>query len=139
MVLRHLVIILFALTLTACTNFVIGEGEGLLDAAVESGATRHRIYVATTRAFSDDPEEYFSGNRSTQLTLAYVDVTVPPNHKPGQIERPKSGRTNPLKHFAVNEPTLLETPAYSNKTLIRAFPAARLAIAISWFSYMVTM
>lgn len=92
------------LFLTACTNFVIGEGQGLLDNAVLEGATKHRIYVGTTRAFSEDPEEFFSGERSKNLTLAHVDVTVPPNHEPGEIEKPKSGKTNPLKHFAVNEP-----------------------------------
>ncbi len=92
------------LFLTACTNFVIGEGQGLLDDAVLKGATKHRIYVGTTRAFSEDPEEFFSGERSKNLTLAHVDVTVPPNHEPGEIEKPKSGKTNPSKHFAVNDP-----------------------------------
>lgn len=97
------------LFLTACTNFIIGEGQGLLDNAVKQGATKHRIYVATTRAFSDDPTEYFSGERSTQLSLLHVDVTVPPNHKPGKIEQPSSGKINPLKHFAVDEPLVFKS------------------------------
>ena len=101
---------LVLLFLTACTNFVIGEGQGLLDAAVQNGATKHRIYVGTTRALSEDPEEFFSGERSKELTLAHVDVTVPPNHKPGKIEKPKSVKTNPLKHFAVSDPKILSNP-----------------------------
>lgn len=98
------------LFLAACTNFVIGEGQGLLDDAVKNGATKHRIYIGTTRAFSEDTEEFFSGERSTQLTLAHVDVTVPPSHEPGKIEKPKSGQTNPLKHFAVNDPIVYNSP-----------------------------
>lgn len=97
--------------LTACTNFIVGEGQGLLDDAVKNGATKHRIYVATTRAFSEDPKEFFSGVRSPDLSLAYVDVSVPPEgvHKPGKIELPTSGKTNPLKHFAVNKPVVFNS------------------------------
>ncbi len=103
--------------LSACTNFIIGQGHGRLNDAVSQGATKHRIYVATTRALSDDPEEFFSGERSPNLTLAHVDVTVPPNHKPGKIEKPASGATNPLKHFAVNNPVLFNDVTSFQTTL----------------------
>jgi len=107
----RVVLLFVCVMLTACTNFIIGEGQGLLDAAVQNGATKHRIYLATTRAFSDDPREFFSGERSREMTLAHVDVTVPPVHRPGKIEKPVSGNTNPLKHFAVNEPVIFNSPA----------------------------
>lgn len=109
-----LVSILF---LASCTNFIIGEGQGLLKDAVQNGATKHRIYVATTRDFSADPEEYFSGERSKTMTLAHVDVTVPPNHKPGKIEQPSSGKINPLKHFAVNNPVVFNSVQSFQQTI----------------------
>ena len=96
--------------LSACTSFIIGDGQGLMKDAVQNGATKHRIFVATTRALSEDPKEFFSGERSKQLTLAHVDVTVPPSHKPGKIEQPASGKINPLKHFAVNKPIIFDEP-----------------------------
>jgi len=117
MLFSRLILLSVFVMLSACTNFIIGEGEGLLDAAVQKGATKHRIYVATTRAFSDNPREFFSGERSQEMTLAHLDVTVPPNHKPGKIEKPASGNTNPLRHFAVNEPVIFNSPAAFQDTI----------------------
>ena len=70
--------------------------------------TRHRIYIATPRALADDPSELFSGGRSSTLSFAAVDVTVPPGHQPGKIERPASLPADPRKHFVIGKPKLYE-------------------------------
>lgn len=55
-------------------------------------AGNHEIFVATTREPSSNPNEAFTGERSTQTGYAKVAVSVPAAHKTGQIEiRP--GRT----------------------------------------------
>ena len=87
------VMLLSCVVLASCTQFLVGEGEGLLDQGIRSGAFKHRIYVATTREFSTDQAEFFSGERSNDLTMAHVDVTIPPNHQPGNIEKPRSSMT----------------------------------------------
>ncbi|WP_170787237.1 alpha/beta hydrolase [Ruegeria lacuscaerulensis] len=68
--------------------------------------TRHRIYIATPRALSDDPTEFFSGDRASDMSFAAVDVTIPPDHQKGNIERPSSLPADPRKHFVITAPQL---------------------------------
>lgn len=87
---------------------IIGLGETVLPLSSESGATTHRIFIATTRARSEDPTEFFSGERSTQMTLGQIDVAIPQSHETGQIETPPSRTPDPRKHFVVGKPQLYE-------------------------------
>lgn len=50
-------------------------------------AGEHRIFLATTRARSDQDGLVFSGDRSLVPYYAFVDVTVPKVHETGNIER----------------------------------------------------
>ena len=55
-------------------------------------AGEHRIFLATTRAKSDQDGLVFSGDRNLDPYFAFVDVTVPKVHEAGNIER----AVNPL-------------------------------------------
>lgn len=99
---------LLCLMLSACMSSegnIIGIGEDLL---ADTG-TSHRIFIATTRERSEDPAEFFSGERSRGLALGYVDVSIPPNHQTGQIEKPSSGDADPARHFVVSSPEISES------------------------------
>jgi len=50
-------------------------------------AGEHRIFLATTRAKSDQDGLVFSGDRNLDPYFAFVDVTVPKVHEAGNIER----------------------------------------------------
>ncbi|WP_188721875.1 alpha/beta hydrolase [Nitratireductor aestuarii] len=50
-------------------------------------AGEHRIFLATTRAKSDQDGLVFSGDRTLDPYFAFVDVTVPKVHEAGNIER----------------------------------------------------
>lgn len=50
-------------------------------------AGEHRIFLATTRAKSDQEGIVFSGDRNLDPYFAFVDVTVPKVHEAGNIER----------------------------------------------------
>jgi esterase/lipase superfamily enzyme len=63
-------------------------------------AGRVEVFVATTRQTSNEPQ-YFSGERAPRLAFAKLEVTVPRDHKPGELELPDSGATDPARHFAV--------------------------------------
>ena len=69
---------------------------------------KHTIYLATPRALSDDPTEFFSGRRSPKMSFASIEVTVPPAHVPGKVERPTSLPADPRKHFVLESPVLYE-------------------------------
>lgn len=63
-------------------------------------AGKVEIFVATTREASAEPV-YFSGERGPRLAFARLDFTVPRSHKPGELELPDSGPSDPAKHFTV--------------------------------------
>lgn len=83
---------------------------------VSQGETlkKHRIMIATTRAPSQDEGVFYSGARSQNVNLAMVDVTVPQNHKAGQVERPRSLPPDPSKHFTIQNPKRLDRTAFEN-------------------------
>lgn len=63
-------------------------------------SARHTLFVATTREKSEKPREIFDGDRSSELAFANVEITVPRDHKVGQIERPKRGaKPDPSRYF----------------------------------------
>jgi esterase/lipase superfamily enzyme len=106
---------LVALVLGMAVSGCVGSGSeniiGLVDGApssTQSPLTTRQIFLATTRSRSDDPAEFFSGERAGILSLGEATVTIPPTHETGQIEKPKSGKPDPSKHFVVRTPVLFD-------------------------------
>ena len=90
-------VIMAALALAGC-----GEARLLTLTNVENAriAGKVRVFVATTRAKSDEPE-WFTGERGARLAFARLDITVPLAHKPGELELPSAGSAaDPSVHFA---------------------------------------
>lgn len=96
---KHLLAIFAALfLLTGCGGPRAVTGLGVTMAATQPVATVP-IYLATTRARSDDLSLPYSAQRSQTLNFAEFDIGIPRNHVPGEVE--KTGRTpDPARHFA---------------------------------------
>jgi esterase/lipase superfamily enzyme len=62
----------------------------------------------TTRQASEVVGALFSAERAPELGLASVDVTIPPTHVSGQIERPRSLPPDPRTEFTVISPIVYE-------------------------------
>lgn len=60
--------------------------------------------IVTSRRASDVPGEFYSGAREFGLGFASVDVVIPPNHQPGNVERPRRLPPDPDRHFVVIDP-----------------------------------
>jgi esterase/lipase superfamily enzyme len=69
---------------------------------------RHRIFVATSRAPSADPNELFSGVRGNELQYATVDVYIPQDRTPGSVNSPSRAPADPAKHFVIKSPVRYE-------------------------------
>lgn len=91
---------------------LVGVTSQSPDAQPSTGGRTHRIFIATTRAPSADPKEFFSGNRSMNLNFATVDVHIPPVHRAGSVERPRSLPPNPEEHFVIFNPQTLTNTAF---------------------------
>jgi esterase/lipase superfamily enzyme len=111
-----------ALIILACALAVSGCGANqasqlLAATAVAASASaiqgRHEIFVATTRAKSQDTLEVYSGMRSPKIDFASVDMTVPAIHKTGEIERRGAHQpADPSRFFVANSLTAYSPDAF---------------------------
>ncbi|MEX0343941.1 MAG: alpha/beta hydrolase [Rhizobiaceae bacterium] len=85
------------------------DGAGSGEPAV---LTSEHLFVATTRARAESSEELFTGERGAGVDYASVRVTVPPVHKPGELERPRYGAPSPAKHFTITDRNYIDSGEY---------------------------
>ncbi|UAL10179.1 alpha/beta hydrolase [Caulobacter segnis] len=114
----------FGLVLIALASLTLGACASRSDAhltpivtAPPLAAARESLLVVSTRRASERPGEVFSGARGADSRLMIVDVSLPPDHRPGRIEWPRGRHVDPAKDFA----TLSITPTNA-------------AGALTWFS-----
>jgi esterase/lipase superfamily enzyme len=74
--------------------------EVLTPVAIAPGVKTLQVYVATTRERQTPSENVFTANRANALNFAKFAVSVPPHHKPGEIEMPTT-LSDPQTSFAV--------------------------------------
>ena len=74
-------------------------------ASVEE-ASKHKIFLASTRQATETVGAFFSSARAPELGLASVIVSVPPTHNTGELNRPKRLPPDPRTEFAIVEPTI---------------------------------
>jgi esterase/lipase superfamily enzyme len=92
------VAILFSFILIGCST---RPGPDVLTPVSASpGAKTVRIYVAATRERESSSANIFTANRANALNFAKFTVSVPPNHKSGNLEMP-TATPDPQSSFAV--------------------------------------
>nr|WP_255720418.1 alpha/beta fold hydrolase [Acuticoccus kalidii] len=69
------------------------------------------VYVATSRAQSDNPRLLFSGERSDSVSYARLVVSVPPNRPIGEVTRASTLPPDPRQHFVVVSAEVFGTQA----------------------------
>ena len=65
--------------------------------------------MATTREATDVAGMLCSGESAPKLGLASVDVTIPPTHEVGQVERPRRPPPDSGKEFNIIDPIICST------------------------------
>jgi esterase/lipase superfamily enzyme len=84
---------------------------GVSDPVSVAELRQHRIYLMTTRDASVVPGEFFSAGRAEGLALASVNVTIPPTHVAGELERPTELPPDPMTEFTVINPAIYASEA----------------------------
>ena len=92
------VAVLFSFILVGCA--ARPGPEVLTPVAASSGEKALQIYVATTREREISSGNVFTANRANALNFAKFVVSVPPNHKSGNVEMP-TATPDPRSSFAV--------------------------------------
>ena len=75
-----------------------------------AGARIVPVFVATNRTADPASPITFTAGRARELSYARYDVSIPPTHKPGEVEAP-DGR-DPAKSFAVVKAQRLDEAAF---------------------------
>lgn len=99
--------------LTACagpTAAIIGQIDTSIELDSIKGLQTQTVYIATSRQATDETGLLFTGERSDELGLARVTVTIPPGHKTGQIERAHKAPADPRKDFTIIDPVVFSGP-----------------------------
>ncbi|MEO1530462.1 MAG: alpha/beta hydrolase [Planctomycetota bacterium] len=96
------------LCLVACSPRLqlVGIDNPEVPVASVAEATKHSVFIITTREDSDVVGALFSELRADELGFASVEVSVPPTHEIGNIEHPKSLPPDPRTEFAIVDPTV---------------------------------
>ena len=76
--------------------------------SVEKAVVR-KIFLATTRQATESVGAFYSDQRAPDLGLASVQVSIPPTHVAGELERPEQLPPDPTTEFAIVEPTIYAT------------------------------
>lgn len=118
---RPLIVLVVVTLLGSCSRApeLVGIDNPERPAASVREATRQKVFIATTRAASEVTGVFFSGQRAPELGFASVVVSIPPNHEPGQLERPKALPPDPRTEFAVIEPAVYDTSSLFVRDLRR--------------------
>lgn len=85
---------------------LVGVDNPDMRAATVPDVSRHRVFIMSTREASETVGALYSADRAPDLGLASVDVTVPPNHVLGRLERPARLPPDPRTEFAVVDPVI---------------------------------
>lgn len=102
---RYLALVLL-LMMAACGRApeLVGIDNPAVPTRSVVDATKHKVFIVTTREDTEVVGALFSELRADELGLASVEVSVPPNHVPGALERPKSLPPDPRTEFAIIDP-----------------------------------
>lgn len=104
---------LLAWVLAGCSSMpeIVGIDNPSIPAASVLQASKHRVFIASTRESSEVSGAFYSADRAPELGFASVDVTIPPSHKVGQIERPRRLPPDPRTEFAIVDPVVYRSAA----------------------------
>ena len=102
-----LALVFVAFSLVACAS---RPESGFLSAVAYSppGAVDHTLLVATTRERDDRPGTLFNGDRASATDYAEITVSIPPNHKQGEIEWASTPPGDPNVDFVVRDEKYLD-------------------------------
>ncbi|WP_414474049.1 alpha/beta hydrolase [Microvirga sp. M2] len=112
-----------AFVLSACATRPGPEVLTPVGAAVP-GARTVTVYVATTRERAAPGQNVFTAGRAPSLNYAEFTISIPPGHRPGEIEWPGTA-PDPATSFVTLSQTVLDEAAFRKRIGGRTGPGGR--------------
>lgn len=102
------ILLVASLALVGCSRppELIGVTNPSIPVSSVPDISKHRVFIVTTRGASSEEGAFLSSTRAPRLGLASLEVTVPPNHVVGNLERARRLPPDPRTEFTVINPAL---------------------------------
>lgn len=110
------------LVLAACSNRPAG-GALVVTQAPATGAVAEELLVATTRVRDEKGEAMFTGERSSGLDFADLEISIPPDHKAGEIEWPSPLPGDPARQFVARSLAYVDGEAEFKARIVQRLKA----------------
>lgn len=104
-------------------------------AALPDDATQVKVYAVTTRNRVDPGRNVFDAGKATAANYAELTVSIPPGHKPSQIEWPKVRKPDPRKDFAVSGQSVLSDAGFRAAIAAGGNRSNRVGIFVHGYNY----
>lgn len=129
----RLALVLSLLFLAACAGSRPDGGALEVTALPASGATEHELLVAATRERAASGPAMFNGERASRLDFADLSISVPANHRSGDIEWPSPLPGDPKTQFVARSLAYVDGASTFKKRLmerVAALPKGQRAVAV---------
>jgi len=98
-----------------------------LPGPLATGQSLQQVFIVTNRVepletFLGERHRSLGGERGEELQFARADMSIPPNHEPGQIEWATRGNPDPNRHFVVRDGEEFESQSGFINALRNATP-----------------
>ena len=103
--------------------------------AVPDDAAQVKVYAVTTRNRISPTRNIFDAGKATAPNYAELTVSIPPGHKPSQIEWPKGKRPDPATSFAVTGQSVLSDSGFREAIRPGRTGSNHLAIFVHGYNY----
>jgi len=121
-------------TLASCAGRPGPETLGTVALGEFQPAKVETLYTVTTRDRAEPGKNVFTTTKTREPNYASFSVSIPPNHKPANIEWPKPGRkVDPKTDFAVVSQSVLDRPGLLQA--IRRREAAPPVVFVHGYNY----
>jgi esterase/lipase superfamily enzyme len=122
-------VLLLATVVAACATRPGPELLSPTQQASTPGARIVTLYVATTRTRQSPDSNVFTNGHSRQLNYAAFGISIPPDHRTGNIEWPAS-TPDPAVSFATVRQEVLDKPRFEQLTAARSGPRTALKASV---------
>jgi len=119
--------------LSGCAN---RPEAGVLEtiAANVEGAKVVSVYVVSTRELSGSEKTKFSNKRARSPNYARFNVSIPPNHKNGNIEWPR-GKLDPKKDFVVTHQEMMQRDVFNADRVAAMSSGEQVGVFVHGYNY----
>jgi esterase/lipase superfamily enzyme len=130
----HLLLVLTTFLLAGCATRP--GSNSLVPAAVSvPGAKLVTVFVATNRLPDGPGQVGYGSGRAAELRYEEITISIPPGHRPGNIEWSKARQQDPAASFVTVDRHRLDESGFRQRIASRAKGGGRVGVFVHGYNY----